>query len=241
MHLVFERKCSYYKMRSTIAALRAFFRFVLHHSEARILELIPSLNTPRKCPEIYTPEEIELMLCVKGLRIHHRTMLMTLYAAGLRVQEVCQLKVSDIRSSRMQIRVEQNGDQKERYTPLSPELLKILRCYWRIFRPSSWLFATRNHPDRPLHSQSLDRTFHRAIKLAGLPDRGGVAALRHSFAVHSLELGVDLATLQCFLGHQWIVSTATYVHLMRTGLSGIKNPLGLLQTRITSSEGEVAV
>jgi integrase len=206
-----------------------------------MLETLPPLTTPRPFPEVYRPEEVERILSVPGLRIEHRTMLMTLYAAGLRADEIARLKVTDIQSWRMRIRVQQEESENERYTVLSPELLKILRNYWRIFRPGVWLFTSSRDSSKPVHPVCLCRTFNRAIEIAGLPSRGGVHALRHSFAVHMLESGTDLQTLQRFLGHRWIIPTTIYIHLMRQGLSEIKNPLGLLHANQAADGSEAAL
>ena len=213
----------------------------MNRSETEIRELLPALTIPRPFPEVYTPEEVERILSVPGLRVEHRTMLITLYASGLRVDEICRLKVTDIQSWRMRIRVQQETTQNERYAILSPELLIILRNYWRIFRPSVWLFTSPRDREEPVHPVSMYRSFNRAIEIAGLPSRGGIHSLRHSFAVHMLESGMDLQTLQRFLGHRWIIPTSIYIHLMRQGLSEIKNPLGLLHPHQAADESEGAL
>lgn len=236
LHLVFEKKYAIPSVVSAISSIRAFFRYVLHRSDAEIKEMVPTLARGRKFPEVYSPDEVERLLQVPELRIEHRTMLMTLYAAGLRPDEVRKLKITDIQSRTMRIRVEARGAEDERYALLSPQLLGILRHYWRIFRPKVWLFPCPRDPSEPVSIFSVHRAFARAIRKSGLPDRGGVHLLRHSFAVHMLELGTSVPTLQRLLGHTWIVPTAIYIHLMRRGRLEAKNPLGLLPVDGTREE-----
>ena len=149
------------------------------------------------------------------------------HAAGLRVSEVCHLKPCDIMSSRMQIRVEQGKGNKDRYTLLSPKLLEELRAYWRLCHPGPWLFPTQRDPAKPLDQRALQFIFTSTLRKAGLPNHGGIHSLRHSFATHLLEAGVDLVTLQRLLGHRALATTARYLHLRST--RQIKSPLDLIQ------------
>lgn len=149
-------------------------------------------------------------------------------------------KVSDIQSWRMHIRVESADGTGERFTLLSPALLKLLRNYWRMFRPATWLFPSATNHNKPVHEVSPHRVFRRALELAGLPNRGGISSLRHSFAVHVLESGTDAQTLQAFLGHRWIVSTTVYLYLMRRSATAIRSPLDLLHIA-PSVESEVTL
>lgn len=164
VHLVFERKCRYSSAHRVIEAFRAFLRHFLNYSEEAIRETIPSPNTPY-ISDVYTPEEIDRLLSAKGLTIKHQTMLIVFYATGLRPEEVCCLKVSDIQSDRMLIHVAKEQEENERYTVLSPELLKILRQYWRIYRPTEWLFTKWRGCGKPMNEISVHKTFHRAVKL----------------------------------------------------------------------------
>lgn len=136
----------------------------------------------------------------------------------------------------MQIRVEQ-GKGRERYTVLSPKLLTILRNYWRIYRPRFWLFPSPKNSNKPLNPRSLQRTFRCAVAMAGLPDRGGIHSLRHSFATHSLESGVGLPTLQSLLGHAWLMSTSVYLHVSQSRLADARSPLDLIN--VASPEVEI--
>ena len=159
----------------------------------------------------------------------HRALLMTTYGAGLRVSELCQLKVSDIDSARMTIRVEQGKGAKDRYTLLSPRLLAELRRYWVLYRPNAWLF-TRRDPAQPISEATVHRIYHGAKARAGITKTGGIHALRHAFATHLLEAGVDIHSIQRLMGHGHISSTLRYFHLARKHLAGTPSPLELLDT-----------
>ena len=234
VHLVFERKFKYSSVHRVIEAFRSFLRHFLNYSDEAIRETIPSPNSPF-ISDIYTPDEIDRLLSAKGLKINHQTMLIVFYATGLRPEEICCLRVSDIRSDRMLIRVAKEQEENERYTVLSPELLKILRQYWRIYRPMEWLFPKSRGCDKPLNEITVHKAFHRAVKLSGIR-KLRIHSIRNSFAVHMLESGADLQTVQRCLGHQWIVPTAIYLDLMRNSHLPIKNPLGLLHVVPGTSE-----
>jgi len=190
---------------------------------------LPRMKAPTTQPRIYSPQEVERLLNAPRLNPKHRVMLITTYAAGLRVSEVCRLKVSDIISARMQIRVEQGKGQKDRYTLLSPKLLAALRDYWRLYRPRHWLFPSSHYPDRPLTTRTAERVFNRAATLAGLPNHDGIHSLRHSFATHLLEGGVDVIVLQRLLGHTNLATTAGYLHVRQEHVARLKSPLELIE------------
>jgi site-specific recombinase XerD len=154
---------------------------------------------------------------------------MTKYAAGLRLTEVCRLEVSDIESApdRMCIKVRQGKGGKDRYTLLSPRLLAALRDYWRYARPRRFLFPDSTG-DGPMGDQTAQRLYHAARSAAGIPHGGGIHTLRHSFATHLLEAGVDLHTLQRLLGHGHLGTTMRYLHLAQRHLTGTTSPLELL-------------
>jgi site-specific recombinase XerD len=155
--------------------------------------------------------------------------LATTYAAGLRVSEVVGLKVSDIDSQRMVIRVCQGKGRKDRYVMLSPRLLEILRTYWRAKRPSAWLFPGQP-ATKPLVTRSVNRVCRQAVQQAGLTKPATVHTLRHSFATHLLEAGVDVRTIQLLLGHRSLKTTAGYMHLSSQKLHATPSPLDLLPT-----------
>jgi integrase/recombinase XerD len=154
---------------------------------------------------------------------------MTTYAAGLRVSEVCALQVGDIESApdRMCIKVRQGKGGKDRYTLLSPKLLETLRLYWHTGRPRLWLFPNKAG-DGPMFDQTAQRMYRAVCDRAGLTNFAGIHTLRHSFATHLLEAGVDLHTIQRLLGHGHISTTMRYLHLARSRLTDTTSPLELL-------------
>jgi integrase/recombinase XerD len=229
LHLLRERHFSASTLTIIVSALRFFFRHVLDRPTRAVEETLPRMQKRTTRPRIYSPEEIERLLNVKGLNPKHRALLMTIYAGGLRVSEVCRLKPTDIISSRMQIRIAQGKGHKDRYTVLSPRLLEELRNYWRLYRPSTWLFSGEPDFTRPLTTRTAQRIFDRAVNQAHLPNYGGIHSLRHSFATHLLEAGVDLAALQRLLGHNNLATTAKYLHVRQERLAQIKSPLDLIE------------
>ena len=228
LHLIRDRKFAASTMVVTVSALRFFYRHVLHRPLADIQDALPRMRKRTVRPRIYSREEVGRLLTADGLCLKHRALLMTTYAAGLRVSEVCRLKPADIMSARMQIRVEQGKGHKDRYTMLSPRLLEALRGYWRTYRPTMWLFPGEPDCTKPLTARTAERAFDKAVRLAGLPHHGGIHALRHSFATHLLEAGVDVVSLQRLLGHSNLATTATYLHLRRERLEQLKSPLDLI-------------
>ncbi len=160
-----------------------------------------------------------------------RTLLMTAYAGGLRVSEVCALRVTDIDSApdRMCIRVTAGKGGKDRYTLLSPSLLEALRIYWRICKPRLWLFPRVTDTAQSFDICSAQRAYYRARERAGITKTGGIHTLRHAFATHLLEAGVDLSTLAKLLGHNHLSTTQRYLHLARPGTLAQDSPLDLLR------------
>jgi site-specific recombinase XerD len=153
---------------------------------------------------------------------------MTVYGAGLRLSEACHLKIEHLNTYRMQIRVEQGKGAKDRYTLLSPRLLAELTAYMKCFRPVLWLFPASNDPQLPMDERVGQKIFYGAIKRAGLSRRGGIHSLRHSFATHLLEGGVEITVIQRLLGHSSLSTTATYFHVRQERLAQIQSPLQLL-------------
>jgi len=156
-------------------------------------------------------------------------MFLTAYAAGLRVSEVCHLQVTDLQSDRYQIRVDQGKGHKDRYTIFSPRLQEELRAYWRLYRPTTWLFPSPYFPEHPLTRGAVQKAFSESVARAGLPDRGGIHSLRHSFATHLLEAGIDVLTLKRLMGHSSLASTTVYLHVRQERLMG--SALDLLDFR----------
>src|SRR6201997_2512117 len=205
-------------------ALRFFFGVTLNRPEA--FDRIISAKEPKKLPVVLSGEEIVRFLqAVPGLR--NRAALTTAYGAGLRVCEVAALKVGDIDSSRMVIRVEHGKGGKDRYVMLSPQLLRILRAYWRLAKPAAWLFPGRQ-PDRPVSTATLQAACRVAAREADLGKPVTVHTLRHSFATHLLEAGTDIRIIQVLLGHRNLRTTAVYTHVSAATLHATQSPLDRL-------------
>jgi site-specific recombinase XerD len=158
----------------------------------------------------------------------HRVLLMTAYAAGLRVGELVRLRPEDIHSERMLIRVHQGKGRKDRYTLLSSRLLSELRTYWRRHRSETWLFVNRDCSGS-LPVGTAQKVYYTAKRRAGIRHGHGIHSLRHSFATHLLEAGVDLPTIQRLLGHSSLATTAKYLHVTSKHLRGTRSPLDLLR------------
>ena len=224
LHLIEERKLAWASCNVVAQGLKFFYRVTLKRSEAQFV--IPRARAPQKLPQILSREEIAVLLH-RTVNLKHRAVLMTAYGAGLRLNEICHLKIVDIDSRRMTIRVEQGKGAKDRYTLLSPRLLAELRRYWVAYRPKAWLFTARD-PERPIYDQTVQRIFYAAKARAGIKKQCGIHGLRHAFATHLLEAGVDIHTIQRLMGHGHISSTLRYFHLARRHLAGTPSPLELL-------------
>lgn len=228
LHLLREKKLACSSLIVAVSGLRFFYGKVLHRSTTTIEEALPRMKKPVQRPKVYSVQELELLFQRPKLNRRHRAMFMATYAAGLRVSELCQLRLADLQSDRHQIHVVQGKGKKDRYTLLSPRLLEELRGYWRLYRPKDWLFPSVVYPDRHLSQDAVQRAFTDTVKAAGLPDRGGIHSLRHSFATHLLEAGVDLLTLQRLMGHTRLSTTTTYLHVRQERLAQVTSALDLI-------------
>lgn len=225
LHLIQERKLAWSSCNVAAQGLKFFYRVTLKKSEAQFG--IPTARQPQKLPHILAREEVARLIELT-INPKHRAILMTAYGAGLRLNEICHLKVTDIDSARMTIRVEQGKGAKDRYTLLSPRLLAELRRYWIACRPKAWLFTARD-PGQPIYDHTVHRIYHAAKNRAGIAKQGGIHSLRHAFATHLLEAGVDIHTIQRLMGHGHISSTLRYFHLARKHLASTPSPLELLE------------
>ena len=216
-------------INSAIAALRFFFTVTLERPDlVRPLRLV---NEPRRAPVVLSPEEVaRLLQAAPGLK--YRAALSVAYGAGLRVSEVANLKVSDIDSGRMMLRVEQGKGQRDRDVMLSPHLLELLREWWKAARPRVWLFPGQN-PINPVTPRQLNRAVTVAKDLAGISKRVSPHTLRHSFATHLLEQGVDIRVIQVLLGHAKLETTALYTRVAVSTVRDIKSPLDRLDVKLT--------
>ena len=228
LHLITEKKLAYSSVNQAACACRFLFGNVLQ--QRKIWFEIPMAKVPKRLPVVLPRADINrLFAACDSLRA--RTVLMTTYAAGLRVSEVCALQVGDIESApdRMCLKVRQGKGGRDRYTLLSPRLLETLRLYWQTTRPRPWLFPDKTG-DGPMRDQTAQRMYCAARDGAGLANAAGIHTLRHSFATHLLEAGVDLHTIQRLLGHGHISTTMRYLHLAQQRLTGTPSPLELLDS-----------
>jgi site-specific recombinase XerD len=226
LHMISEKKLAYASVNQAACALRFMFGTVLRKPEMRLD--IPMAKVPRRLPQILSRGEV-LRLIEAAPSLRARTLLTTTYAAGLRVSEVCALQLADIESApdRMCLKVRQGKGGQDRYTLLSPRLLEMLRRYWCDRRPRRWLFPN-GAGTAPIDVSTAQRIYCAARDAAGIPREGGIHTLRHAFATHLLEAGVDLPTIQRLLGHGHIGTTLRYLHLARARVTGTTSPLELL-------------
>ncbi|MGB5080712.1 MAG: site-specific integrase [Burkholderiales bacterium] len=226
LHLITERKLAYATVNQASCAFRFLFGTVLRKPEMRLD--IPMAKVPKRLPQILTRGEVSRLIDAAP-SFRGRTLLALTYAAGLRLSEVCALQLSDIESApeRMCIKVRQGKGAQDRYTLLSARLLEMLRRYWRDQRPRTWLFPNRSGR-APIDVNTAQRIYCAAREAAGIAPEGGIHSLRHAFATHLIEAGVDLPTVQRLLGHGHISTTMRYVHLARARVTGTTSPLELL-------------
>lgn len=216
LYLLQERKLAHSSCNIVCSALQFLYGVTL---KRRAEFELPRPKVPQRLPQILAREEVAAIF-EHAANLKHRAFLMTTYGAGLRLLEACHLKVADLDSDRMTLRVEHGKGAKDRYTLLSPELLKELRRYWIAHRPQLWLFPSPRNPQLPMLPKSAQRIYHAAKARAGITKDGGIHALRHAFATHQLEAGTDVHTIQRLLGHGNISTTERYFHLAQQHLSG---------------------
>ena len=228
LHLHNERRLSASSLNVAVSGLRFFYGHVLDRSIAEVEKSLPRPKKPTQYARTYSLQEIRTLLRQGCTQLKHRVFLMTVYGAGLRLNEACHLQPKDIESERMMIRVNQGKGSKDRYTILSAWLLEELRVYWKIFRPQPWLFPSSRDPHRPLLDGSAQKMFYCALARCGLPNKGGIHCLRHSFATHLLEAGVEITVIKMLLGHRSLKTTSNYLHVSAERLSQISSPLDLI-------------
>jgi integrase/recombinase XerD len=224
LYLVEEKKCSWSRFNQTVCALRFLYRNTLGCDWA--VTHIPFPRTQKKLPVVLSRDEAaQFLAAIKCLK--HRTLLSLCYGAGLRIGEALHLKVADIDSQRMMIRVRQAKGNKDRYVMLSPKLLELLREYWRVKRPTTWLFPSRLN-NEPLNPCTIQHVCQRARRDSGIRKAVTAHTLRHSFASHLLEAGADLRTIQLLLGHNSIQTTSVYTHVSQKSVLATISPFDLL-------------
>ena len=214
-------------LNATITGLRFFFEVTLNRPDA--LTGMSHVYEPRKLPIILSIEEVTRLIEAAG-GPKYKAALSIAYGAGLRASEVVHLKVSDIDSQRMVLRVEQGKGKKDRYAMLSPTLLVLLRAWYRHARsqrmilPGGWLFPGQN-PVNPLSTRQLNRAFHITLEAAGIDKQVSLHSLRHAFATHLLEQNEDIRVIQVLLGHKKLDTTARYTQVATKILHKVKGPL----------------
>ncbi|ABD68931.1 phage integrase [Rhodoferax ferrireducens T118] len=230
LHMV-DSGASPITLNATIVGLNFFFSITLGREE--VMAKMQSVRVPHRLPVVLSKEEVARLLAAVG-HIKHQTALSLAYGTGLRVGEVVALKVSDIDSQRMTLRVEQGKGRKDRYAMLSPVLLERLRCWWRVARAQGkmldggWLFPGLN-PIESLGTRQLNRAIHEAALVARIDKRVSMHTLRHSFATHLLEQKVDIRVIQVLLGHNRLDTTAQYVQVATDILREVISPLETLE------------
>ena len=225
LYLMNEKKLAPSSVLIAISAIRFLYGVTLKKGWM-LADAIPTCKAPKKLPTILSPEEVRQFLdCVTSIK--HRTILTACYGAGLRISEAVHLKPGAIDSQRMVVKVEQGKGQKDRYVMLSPKLLDTLRNYWRATRPIDWLFPG-DRPGRPISTEAVEDACKPARRMSGIDKPVTPHSLRHAFAVHLLESGTDLRTIQLLLGHRSLNTTARYLRIATSKVCSASSPLDLL-------------
>jgi integrase/recombinase XerD len=226
LFLTKEKKVSTSTYVLTVCALRFFYTHTLHRKVA--IERIPFPRGERKLPPILSRDEVKALLEAPH-DLRHRAMLAILYGAGLRVSEVARLKVADIDSARNVLWVRSGKGRKDRQALLPPKLRELLRCYWRTRRPADWLFPGAD-PTQPISVKTIFRACRQAAHSAGIAKSVHPHVLRHAFATHLLEAGVNLRTIQFLLGHARLETTARYLQVADVNVRATTSPLESLES-----------
>jgi integrase/recombinase XerD len=234
-HLFQSKKLAPATVSQYVSALR--FLFIKTLRRHFLAEYIPFPKSRKRLPTVLSPEEVTRLID-SARNLYHRTLLMTLYSTAMRRAELCRLKVQDIDSQRMMIRINQGKGGRDREVPLSPKLLETLRVYWRWMQPATFLFpgtVKGVRADVPITPNVVWLACRQAAQRAGITKRLSPHSLRHSCASHLLEAGADLRTIQVLLGHSRLEHTLIYLHLSPKHLQAIPNPLDTLE--VSSLDG----
>jgi site-specific recombinase XerD len=225
VYLTKEKKLAPGSILIAVAALRFLYKVSLK-KDWTFEDVIPAPKKPQKLPVVLSPEEVlQFLECVGSTK--HRAILTTCYAAGLRISEAVRLKPTDVDSQRMVIRVDQGKGRKDRYVMLSPKLLDTLRSYWRAVQPKGWLFDG-DVPGQPISTSAVELACQKARRLSGIGKPITPHSMRHAFAVHWLESGTDVRTIQLLLGHRSLATTARYLRIATSKVCSTSSPLDLL-------------
>jgi integrase/recombinase XerD len=225
VYLTKEKKVAAGSILIAISALRFLYKVTLK-KDWTFADIIPAPKKPQTLPVVLSPEEIlQFLACVASRK--HRAILTTCYAAGLRVSEAIALTLPAIDSKRMVVRVEQGKGMKDRYVMLSPKLLEILRAWWRVERPEHWLFPG-DLPSQHISRGAVEHECQKAHGICNISKPITPHSLRHAFAVHLLEQGTDVRTIQLLLGHRSLATTAKYLRIATSKVCSTSSPLDLL-------------
>jgi integrase/recombinase XerD len=224
LFLVQRKKLSWSRFNQTVCALRFFYHDVLHRNW--MIEHIPYPRHEQKLPVVLSPAEVAALF-QSTLNLKHRAILMTIYAAGLRVSELINLRLADIDSQRQLISIRQGKGHKDRQVMLSPKLLEVLRTYWKHYRPKVWLFPGAK-PGHPVTQATVWRICQQARNATHLTKPVSPHTLRHCFATHLLEEATDLRRIQILMGHRNLKTTARYLHVSNLAVCSTVSPLDRL-------------
>lgn len=225
VYLTNEKKLAPGSVLIAVAALRFLYKVSLK-KDWTFEEVIPAPKKPQTLPIVLSPEEVlQFLGCVTNTK--HHAILTTCYAAGLRISEAVRLTIPDIDSQRMVLHVDQGKGQKDRYVMLSPKLLEILRAWWRVEKPKPWLFPGDN-PGQHISKDAVEQACQKARRRCSIPKPITPHSLRHAFAVHLLESGTDVRTIQLLLGHRSLATTARYLRIATSKVCSTSSPLDLL-------------
>jgi len=231
VYLTNEKKLAPASVLIAVAALRFLYKVTLH-KDWSLEDIIPAPKKPQKLPIVLSPEEVRHFLsCVASPK--YRTILTTCYAAGLRISEAVRLRPPDIDSQRMVIRVDQGKGQKDRYVMLSPKLLEILREWWRMAKPKPWLFPG-DFPGHPITRGAVERACQEAHRACRISKPITPHSMRHAFAVHLLERGTDVRTIQLLLAHRSLATTAQYLRIATSKVCSTTSPFDLLPQPVST-------
>jgi len=225
VYLTAERKLAVGSVLIALGALRFLYKVTLKR-DWRFEDLIPLPKKPQTLPVVLSPAELlHFLACVPG--VMHRIILTLCYAAGLRISEAVHLRIADVDSQRMVIRVEQGKGQKDRYVMLSPKLLEILRDWWRRKKPTTWLFPGKI-AGQPITTSAVERACQIARRRSGIRKPITPHSMRHGFAAHLLESGTNVRSIQLLLGHRSLATTARYLRVATTTVCATRSPFDLL-------------
>jgi site-specific recombinase XerD len=232
-HLIRDRHLAPSSVNIAVNAVRFLYAVTLKRSVEELLAAIPRMKRNTRRAEVYARSELEAILTAPP-QPRDRAFLMTVYAAGLRLSEAIGLQTTDIDRARMQLRVRHGKGDKERVLPLSPRLLQELHQYWlaqrahRAGHDCPWLFLGTK-PNAPINKATGQNIYYRAVQKSGVRRKGGIHLLRHSFATHCIESGLELTLVQRLLGHASLLTTARYLHVTAVRLGQVRSPLDLIE------------